>query len=394
MSPHRSTTRPAALSLRRQALWAWLCLALLASLCGQAQAQSVSYCSNCRHPALARGVNMFDWFMGPNIYQEGHQNNYVSPAQLKALKDRGFTHLRIPVYARFIADVSRPNAPLYGARIGALDTALALTMSQGLAVVLVLNPEDDMYRLATTPEARTAYASLWRQLAARYQGYPSRQIYFEILNEPHFNAFLPDAEARASWYAAKEALVSAIRSVDTLHFLIVPAYDWDTVASAIAFDPRLTDPRTLYTAHFYEFIAFTHQGLQDFGDPVVRQLHGLPYPAQGSECQAALSALAEDVRDQMGWYCEAGFGPAMIDQQMRSFALWADRHRIPVYLGEFGAAPAHAPAGAPERWIKDVRTAAEKYRLPWSYWSYKGAMGLVSESGTGLKPSVMQALGR
>lgn len=393
MSLHENTTQPMARPLRRHMVWAWLVIALLASLCSQAQAQFI-VCSSCQHPALARGMNMFDWFMGPNIYQEGHQNNYTTPAQLKTLKSRGFTHLRIPVYARFIADIHQPEAPLHGTRIGALDTAVSLAMSQGLAVVLVLNAEDDMHRLATQPAARTAYASLWRQLASRYQGYSAQKIYFEILNEPHFGDFLPDADARASWYALKDALVSAIRSVDTLHYLIVPAYDWDTVASAIAFDPRLTDPRMIYTAHFYEFIAFTHQGAQDFGDPVVRGLHGMPYPAQGTECQAALDALDEDIRAVMGWYCQAGFGPAMIDQQMRSFAQWAERNRVPVYLGEFGAAPARAPAGATERWIKDVRTAAEKYRLPWSYWAYKGAMGLVPESGTGLKSSVLKALGR
>ena len=95
------------------ALCACLALVVLLLQGAPAQAQVPSYCSNCKHPALARGVNMFDWFMGPNIYQPGHQQNYITPAQLKTLKSRGFTHLRIPVYARFIADVNQPAAPLH-----------------------------------------------------------------------------------------------------------------------------------------------------------------------------------------------------------------------------------------------------------------------------------------
>lgn len=391
LTPPRTTTS-------RLQLWHALCacLAFIALLLQgmPAQAQVPSYCSSCKHPALARGVNMFDWFMGPNIYQLGHQVNYITPAQLKTLKSRGFTHVRIPVYARFIADVHQASAPLNATNITALDNALQMVTGQGLAVVLVLNPEDDMYRLATDPAARTPYANLWRQIASRYRAYSTRQIYFEILNEPHFNYFMADADARQSWYAVKDALVSAIRSVNTQDYLIVPTYDWDTLASAVAFDPQIKDSRTLYTAHFYEFIAFTHQGLQDFGDPVIRALRGLPYPAQGPECQAAVNALPEDVRSQVHWYCHAGFGPAMIDQQMKAFAEWAAKKQIPVYLGEFGAAPANAPAGAPDRWINDVRVAAEKYRVPWAYWSYKGAMSLQSDDGMQLKPGVMKALGR
>lgn len=379
--------------IRERLLFLLLAMAVVGGSANIAQSQDKTtvYCSVCKHPTLARGVNMFNWFMGPTIYTADHQAQYISAEGLRNLKQAGFTHIRLPVYAKFIADVSQTSAPLIRPRVEALDAAIQTATAQGLTVVLVLNAEDDGYRLATSSSAQTAYGVLWRQLAGRYRGYSTQKIYFEILNEPHFQAFVSDSQARQSWQNLQRTLIAYIRQATRVHYVIVPSYDWDTVSSAVAANPAINDSRAIYTAHFYELIAFSHQGVEDFPDPVVRQLHDMPYPVQKIPCLTALSLLPGDIATQMNWYCNSGFGPATIDQQIKAFMAWAQRRQIPVYLGEFGACRKHAPAGDAEQWIRDVRTSAERYRIPWAYWAYKGDMALSTDGGQP-QSSVLQSL--
>lgn len=333
------------------------------------------------HPALARGMNMFDWFMGPNIYSTGHQYNYITDDGLKELVLAGFTHIRLPVYARFIAQTEYTEAPFISARITELDSAIYRALSVGLSVVLAIFPEDEMSLLATFSGTRTAYGNLWTQLSNRYKKYLPTEIYFELVNEPHFQAFTDDATARTTWAGLHTSLTAAIRAETANHWILTTSYDWASVQNAIDYNPTISDTKTIYTAHYYEFILFTHQGQPDFGDPLVVAAHNMPYPVRQPECQNALDALDPEIAAQLAWYCSTGFGPSAVDSIMSSFASWADTNNVPVYLGEFGAGREYSISGDAVAWMNDVRSSAEKYGIPWANWALEGGFYYRDEDG-------------
>lgn len=354
----------------------------------------MTYSAVAQHPTLARGVNMFDWFMGPNIYEEGHQAAYIDDQGIKKLRRAGFTHIRLPVYGKFIFDTDYVEAPVLETRIADLDTAIDRIISQGLTVVLTLFPEDEMYRLANNLfSGHIIYGNIWSQLAERYQSYATDRIYFELINEPHFQAFLGDTDARASFEALRTILVSAVRSKTRAHWIIIPSYDYNTVQNVIDYNQTISDTKTIYTGHFYEKIAFTHQGVEDFGDPVVVALRNIPYPPRQPVCNVNIAALPDDIEAQMQWYCPLGFGPDDIEAQFLAFQQWAKAKNVPIYLGEFGAYRKYCIQGDAEQWIFDVRTSAERNRIPWAYWSYKGAFALQQDDGS-FYETVIRALRR
>ncbi len=355
---------------------------------------SSNYWSLLRAPELKRGVNMFDWFMGPNIYSTDHQTNYITASGMADLKSVGFTHIRLPIYGKFVADVDYIEAPLRSDRIASLDKAIDMAQRAGLAVILTLFPEDEMYRLSNNLwNARTVYTSWWTNIANRYaRKYTPGKLFFEICNEPHFQAFMSDTDARASWEAVKPMFINAIRQVTKAHWILVPSYDWNTVQNAIDYNQFVpNDPLIIYTAHYYEFILFTHQGVEDFGDPVVVAAQNFPYPVRQPECSNAVAAMPAEMQGSVSWYCGTGFGASTIDTLFAAFKAWGQQHNVPLYLGEFGAYRAHSIPGDAEQWMNDVRVAAEENEIPWATWSYKGAFEI--QSGGVFHPTVMTALG-
>lgn len=351
-------------------------------------------CATCNKTGLVKGINLFDWFMGPNIYAPGHSENYITAEKVQALKNLGFQHVRLPVYPKFIADVNT-NPAVFNSRITYLDNALRLLHSQKMRVVLVLFSVDDTRRLATSEEAQASYASLWKALAKRYQNFPPDSLYFELLNEPHFQAYMSENDARARWDKVQQQFLTAIRSITTQHYIIATSHDWDTVGSVSAIKTTVADPKIIYTAHFYEPIAFTHQGISSFGDPMIRRAYGLPYPVEEQSCLTHLATLPSDVAQSLKYYCYGKYNHQWIDTKFRTFTTWANTHKVPIYIGEFGTTLQASPPGAPQRWLTDVRQTAVKYGIPWSYWAYNEAPFIsINDAAQGnFNPTVLKGLG-
>ncbi len=321
---------------------------------------------------LKRGVNMFDWFMGPHVYSANHQANFTTQEQLNTLRAQGMDHVRIQIDSGLIAKLKAPEPVFSPQRIAALDEALRMLSKAKLAAVLVLTPERDMKNLATTADAPDVYAALWGKLAARYKHYSPRQVYFELLNEPHFQAYYAShPEAEEKWQTVQQKFIRAIRKETKSHTIISPVYDWDTVASAVKIVKVHVEPKLIYTAHFYDPMPFTHQGstfLKSF-----QPLSRVPYPmnpGKQAQCQTQMQAVPVQNRNQFDWYCRISYDKASIDRAFQYWVTWGEKHRVPLYLGEFGTLDS-TTASMPEMqtWLKDVRSTAEKYNIPWTLWA-------------------------
>ena len=68
---------------------------------------------------------------------------------------------------------------------------------------------------------------------------------------------------------------------------------------------------------------------------------------------------------------------------------------MPLTCNEFGVYHRTATPQAREAWLRDVRTAVEKYGVGWTMWDYAGGFGVVlrQDGKTTVDEGTLQALG-
>jgi aryl-phospho-beta-D-glucosidase BglC (GH1 family) len=277
---------------------------------------------------LKRGVNISRWFRYPAADSAEHYRGFITDADLDLLAATRVTAVRLAVDPRYL-------------NLHYLDDAVARLTARGL--VVVFDYHDESRAIETGPAAEHALEIAWKSLAEHYASTPPDRILFEIFNEPVFD------HDPAAWFPLRHRLASAIRSAAPLHTIVAGGPHWSSLDGLLASRP-LDDDNVLYTFHFYEPFEFTHQGAPWVHGPV-QHMRNVHYPASPQQAQHVARRIA-------------------------SAADWARRHNVPVWAGEFGAYPPHAPRPDRLRWLYDVRTALERHGIGWAVWSYDESLGL------------------
>lgn len=376
MRPCTSPTRRAVLTLAVSGAFAFGASGALAGI-GPGEACAPAASSGVppdRLKRLARGFNLTGWV-------DQDEPRRPDPEALRLLfSERGLTHVRLPLTLEAVSQAFVPRAQM-ARRLKEVDAAVAELLRIGYAVSLDLHPGSDFNRLhRTEPErALSILLDLWRSLASRYAGRPADRVLFELLNEP--------GVAAALWREQAGRLVGAIRAVAPAHTIVVGPANFQRFEALEAFDP-LPDQNIVYAIHFYDPMAFTHQGMTWVGpDEALGRFHDLPFPSTPDDpavrnlraellAQGRTREAAELMRQAREPWTEAA-----IDASFWRVAAWIVRHRRPVIVNEFGAL---SFATAPEnraRWLGAVRRAAERSCIGWTHWEYADAFGFMRRSG-------------
>jgi endoglucanase len=299
---------------------------------------------------------------------EGAWGVVLDASDFTAVRQSGFDHVRLPV--RFSAHAAW--APPYGidaAFFARVDWAIDHALASGLAVIVDFHYYAEMMKDPERERAR--YGALWQQIANRYKNRP-RAVAFELLNEPS------DALVAGEWNAILADTLRAVRQSNPTRLVVVEGVRW---ASAQNLRDTLVvpdgDPNLVGSFHMYQPMLFTHQGAswmsEEFrttgvvfpGPPAV-PLHPDPAAAGStwvSEWFARYDALPADSNPS---------GPATIADELDMAAAFGRAHRLPVYMGEFGADD-HGDAASRERWTRAVRVEAERRGFGWAYWDDGGS---------------------
>jgi hypothetical protein len=275
---------------------------------------------------LSRGVNLSRWFRYPASDSESHYRGFITDADLDLLVALGVTVVRLAVDPSYL-------------HLRYLDEALRRLTARG--IVVVLDYHEESRRIESGPAAAGALWRAWAALAAHLRDTSPRQVLLEIFNEPVF-----DADPRA-WFPFRRRLAAAIRAAAPLHTIVAGGPMWSSLDGLLMSEP-LDDPNVVYTFHFYEPYEFTHQGAPWAPDPP-RGLSGVRYPPPAAK---------------------------RLEHRVSAAAQWGARHRVPLWVGEFGAYPPVAPRPDRLRWLRDVRTALERHGIGWAVWSYDECLGL------------------
>lgn len=237
-----------------------------------------------------------------------------------------------------------------------MEQTVAMGRKHGFKVILALVPlplgEAALHW--DRPELQDSLVELWTRVAARFKGNPVIAAY-DLLNEPvtprDSNQPAPLADMPKNirglatsphpgsdpWRDLAVKMIQAIRRADADSVVIFEPSPW-ALPKGFAHLTPLPFARVVYSFHFYEPHALTHQGLYENRDE-------LNYPS-GQISRASLSKAVEPVR------------------------AFSRKYAVPIFVGEFSIVR-WAPGDSAARYVSDVIDIFEAEGWGWAYHSFR-----------------------
>lgn len=332
--------------------------------------------------ALARGLNITNWFRFPRSGTAAPRPAYLPPATLQRMRQAGVTFLRLTVTPEVMRARDGRAQP---EMLQLLQAAIAQVLDAGLGVLVA--PYLRNRPIARDQSERAAFLRFTLHLAGALARFPPNRAVAEVLNEPT----VPDTV----WPALQAEAVAMLREALPRHAILATGTDWGSIGGLLKLAP-LPDANLLYSFHFYDPVLFTGQGMGFMGEPM-RGITGLRYPTgDAAQCREAARTESDRAREAVRWLCTEGFDRAKLEARIAAAAAWGERAGAPLVCGEFGASPA-APRDSRLAWLKDVAAALLAQRMGWALWGWDDAFGLrigtAPDGAPVTDPQVASALG-
>jgi aryl-phospho-beta-D-glucosidase BglC (GH1 family) len=219
---------------------------------------------------------------------------------------------------------------------------------------------------------------LWQVLAKHFVGRDPDRFFFELMNES-------EEQDPYRWVGLESATAKAIRDIDAEHTILASGAHYDSLGDLLT-TQTIDDPNVIYTFHFYEPYAFTHQGAS-WGSVEWNYFRDIPYPATPGEIADRIKSIPDNsARYQLYLYGAEGWNAASILHRIAFAAEWGRERHVPVVCNEFGAFRDTAPPDSRARYLHDVRTALEQNGIGWAMWDWSGNFGLVTHQANAIMP--------
>ena len=221
---------------------------------------------------IAKGIAFGnDVWSNPSVPPENHhtENSY------KELSKMGFNSIRFYLnYGLFEYD----STPYQYKQSGWdwLDRNIAWAKKYNIKLVLNMHYPQGGFQsngngmeLWTSNDNRTRLVSLWKEIARRYENETVIMAY-DLLNEPYLPELSTEGKTIGQWKNLAKRMVSAIRTVDKNHLIIVERLNaakniesgesnWDPDRFGNMNFFLIKDDNIAYEFHVYEPMEFTHQ---------------------------------------------------------------------------------------------------------------------------------------
>jgi endoglucanase len=325
--------------------------------------------------AMQRGVNLPGW-------DSEDESRRPTVAQLQALRDKGFTHIRLPLDESRLAGSGRP------AYLDRMFEEIILLFSLDYAVSLDLHAGSIFQRVPDVAEARLA--ELWQAIAKRVRFLDPEKLAVELLNEPQADS--------AIWWPVAARVATELRRTLPDHTIVLGPAGPQRHETLAGLEP-LADPNIVYAIHYYDPFAFTHQGADwgDADDPI-QLLRGLPFPASpdDAEMKAKIAELNVEGHAEAATVLKQSLEMPWTEDAMtpafETMADWSASHQQPVIINEFGVLSYHAPRQSRLNWLAAVRRQAEERCIGWTHWDFQDGFGLIDPETGMPDPGIMKAL--
>jgi endoglucanase len=322
-----------------------------------------------RLEALSRGFNLAGQL-------DGSSPSLLHEDLLRTLHSRGMRHVRLPVPAETVISAFGTKDAVER-QLQALTGFVSQLIGIGYAVTVDLHPGAQFQKMHRDKpsEAMAAMKDAWLMLARVIGRFPPDKVFAELLNEPDVGT--------ERWQSEMRELAGFVRKLLPDTTLIVGPVNWQRADSLPRFKP-LDDLNVVYAIHFYDPMAFTHQGHWDPNDPL-SEIKQLPFPLSRSnaavmELRARLQAgeRSAALRELDAALALSDKGDAVADQLAPALK-WQAEFRRPLVINEFGVLTHHAPPASRIQWIQTVVKFAEVNCIGWTHWEFAQGFGLLND---------------
>lgn len=336
-----------------------------------------------RLEALRRGFNLPGWL-------DTTEHRHPDPALLRELRALGFTHVRLPVRGELVMPAFS-GAAVVADTLAALDAALGELIALGYVVSVDLHPGAALPALQQADPAAgfAALADGWARLAVVVARHPADAVLVELLNEPVIGA--------AEWAGQSERLVALLRPLLPDTTIVIGPAVFQRIDALEGVRP-VADGNVVYAVHFYDPLAFTHQGLTwADGDPL-SAVAGVPFPtgpddpALAAEIARLDAAGRTDAADMLREAFAAPWDAAAVRAWFDRAGRWSRETGRPVIVNEFGVLRFAADPASRMRWLRAVVAAAEINCIGWTHWDLQDGFGIVDPATGGIDPAVVSGL--
>ena len=331
---------------------------------------------------LNKGVNFTNWLENADGKFKSFE---LGEKDVQILAENGFKSLRLPIDLDLYATnrdafVKGTDAELKfddDTLFLVLDSFVEWTGKYNMSLVIDYHEYDNSYN--TTSAKDTNYikmmAEVWKHVAAHYAESPREDLFFELLNEPDMS----DGKVTAAqWTVAAQAMIDAIRTVDTKHTILFGDAQWYSI-SLLAKRTPFTDDNIIYVIHTYEPFAFTHQGgsWTDYAT-----IHDIPFPYDPAKWSTVSGDFGVNkstkayVKTAIKNYYKTGSKEAILEQVLTA-KKWAATNNVPVIINEFGALNLRSTAESRINYLTAMREICDTLQIPWTHWGYTGNFSVI-----------------
>ena len=302
---------------------------------------------------LGRGLNLGNSLEAPKGASWGRP---IAEEDFPRIKAAGFASVRLPVRWADYAAVDAPYT-IEAAFLARVEGLVKSALKADLQVVLNVHHFDALDQDPVGQRPR--FAAIWKQLAARFVGYPDA-LQFELSNEPH------GKHTADEW---NQNLLVALREIRPLHpdrAVHVGSVQWNQIAKLKDLQLPKDDRHLIAHIHYYSPFHFTHKN-------------------------ASWVKGSKEWKDGDTWEGTPA-EQAAIRKDFETAKAWAKQEDRPIFLGEFGAAGSNPNLAARVRWTRFVRDTAEANGFTWAYWEYQANFGVWDPQAKQWRQDLLDAL--
>ena len=318
-------------------------------------------------PGYMRGVNLGGWLSQCSNPCKEHFDTFIVEDDIKRIADLDLDHVRVPVDYTLIE--TEDGQPINEGFVY-IDNCIKWCQKYGLHMIIDLHrtygytfdPMDKADKTIFFKDAarQKRFFDLWARIASRYAEY-NDTVAYELLNE------IVLFEVKDLWNEIALKAIDVIRQYAPDSWIIFGGVFYNSV-TAVKWLPVTSDRKVVYTFHCYEPMIFTHQGA--YWVNKMPEDYRISYPKTVEEYREAASFLDkelagaiynDDIRPIGTEFFVGLFEPALAIAEERD---------IPLYCGEYGVID-RAEKEDTIRWLDDIHTVFEKYKIGRSLWNYK-----------------------
>ena len=331
---------------------------------------------------LDKGVSFTNWLENANGKFKSFE---FGEKDIKILADNGFKSIRLPIDLDLYA--TNRNAFVKGTDAElkfdddtlfmVLDSFVEWTGKHNMSLVIDYHEYDNSYNYTSAKDSNyiKMMAGVWKHVAAHYAENTREDVFFELLNEPDMSEGKVTA---ALWTNAAQAIIDAIRSVNTKQTLLFGDVKWYSITELAKRTP-FTDDNIIYVIHTYEPFAFTHQGgsWTDYAT-----IHDIPFPYDPAKWSTVSGDFGVNkstkagVKSAIKNYYKTGSKEAIMAEMLKA-KKWAATNNVPVILNEFGALNLRSTAESRINYLTAMREICDTLQIPWTHWGYTGNFSVI-----------------